>query len=181
MLLFSIAQLCSGAAPVPVMGKLRTRGNKPVSVNGHKVATGSTVISGARIESQEAVGATIEIANVGRVDIAPNSVLTVAFDGARIDVRLEKGYVILTTKIGVDGTVVTSEGTISKTDPSRESSVAGRTANGMNPNVAATAGAGRSRVKPSTIVGGIGAVASGTGAIVGATRGRGKAVSPSKP
>lgn len=181
VVLLTAMPMLAWARSAPTMGKLKTRANKAILVNGQKSSTGDTIVSGVKIESPDQVGATVEIANVGRVDIAPNSSLSVTFDDDHININLDKGYVVLTTKKGVKGKVVSADGTTANTDPSKLSSVAGRAGNAVNPNVAATAGSGSSGASTGASVGGVGAAGGAGAAIVAGTRGRGQSVSPSRP
>ena len=70
---------CAGISfAAPGTGKLMTRGDKPIVVNGNMVSSGIAIFSGARIQSLEGVGATIELGALGRLDMppAPRSMLT---------------------------------------------------------------------------------------------------------
>ena len=116
-----------------LMGKLRTGKNKPVLVNSNKASSGTTIISGARIQCPDKVGATVELGSLGRLDIAANSDLTLAFAAGTISVQLRSGYVVLTTNKGIVGTVNTSEGTVFRTDSSKESSVIARMKGAQGP------------------------------------------------
>ena len=140
--LFLLAGALHAVAAVPPMGKLKTRDNKPVVVNGHKTVSGTTMLSGSEIRCPDRVGATIDLGSLGRLDIAPKTDLTLTFDSASVSVQLRSGYVVLTTNKGVCGTVNTTDGQVFATDCSKTSSVIARTSGTKGPEAAASAGAG---------------------------------------
>ena len=180
----ALALAAAFAAPVAsanrLAGRLRTSGNKPVVVNGNKVVTGTTVFSGAQIESPEKVGATIEIDSLGRIDMAPQTRLTLTFAGGRIEVSLQSGYAVLTTEKGVAGSVNVDGKTLT-TDPSKQSSVEAKSAGSGEPRKAGIAGKGGVSAKTVGVVAGAGAAAAGAAAAGSRGRGRGRNVSPSTP
>jgi hypothetical protein len=128
------------AAPT-LMGTLRTRANKPILVNGNKASSGTTILSGARIQSPDKVGATVDLASLGRLDFAPNTDFIVTFDAGNISVRLKAGYVVLTTRKGISGVVTMPDGKALETDSSKASSVIARTAGALEPEASVPIGA----------------------------------------
>jgi hypothetical protein len=178
-IMLGVLQVQMLAAPI-LTGTLRTRANKPVLVNGNKVNSGTTILSGARIQSPDKVGATVDLASLGKLDFAPNTDFVVTFDASNIWVRLKAGYVVLTTRKGISGIVTTPDGKVVETDRSKLSSVIARTPGALGPEAAMP----------------IGAVGVGTGAAAGASaavgaavvgssaassNSRGKDLSPDKP
>lgn len=163
-----------------LMGKLRTRDNKPVLVNSNKAGSGTTIMSGAQIQCPDKIGATVDLGPLGRLDIAPNTDLTLTFDATKIAVQLKSGYVVLTTKTGINGSVTTSEGAVYATDPAKTSSVIAMTGGAAGPAAAFPVGAGASLLSPGAVVGiaGSGAAAIGNTA---AAIGRGRNLSPDNP
>jgi hypothetical protein len=103
-------------------GRLTTRGNNPVSVNGTSAKSGETIFSGQTIQTPAGVGATVNIPGLGRVDIAPNTTLTFTFADGTISVSLASGCAILTTNKGVAGTVLAG-GSTQQTDASNGGSL----------------------------------------------------------
>ena len=101
----SSARLVSAASWQSHEGRLTTRGNNPVTVNGNSAKSGETIFSGQQIQTPEGVGATVQLSGLGRVDIAPNTNLTLTFEEGKISVALASGCVILTAGKGVVGTV----------------------------------------------------------------------------
>jgi hypothetical protein len=108
-------------------GKLKTLNNKSVSVNNRKVKSGATILSGSDILCPEKIGATVDLGELGRIDMAPKTDLRLGFDAYGITIHLRTGYVVLTTNKGITGTVTTSEGKLLRTDSSKVSSVSAKT------------------------------------------------------
>ena len=86
-------------------GRLVTRGNNPVTVGGNPAKSGETVFSGQSIQTPAGVGATVNLPGVGRVDIAPNSNVTITFEAGKVNVALASGCAILTANRGNAGSV----------------------------------------------------------------------------
>jgi hypothetical protein len=164
-LIFAIgaAQLNVVGSP-EIMGKLKTRKNKPCLVNSNQATSGATILSGSKIVCPAAVGATVELGLLGRLDISASSDLTLVFDGSTVNVQLRSGYAILTTKKGIAGTVTTPDGKVFATEMSKNSSVVAASTGAMGPEVAATVGATGGGIGTAGIVG----IAAGGAAAVGA-------------
>jgi hypothetical protein len=163
---------CSDAwAKTPLWGKLKTRDNKSVSVNGNQVGTGATVASGAKIESPAGVGATVDLGKLGRVDLASQTNVTITFGEGQVTVNLQEGHVVLTTHTGVVGTLTDPSGAAARTDGAKTSSVAAGTPNAAGRGV----GAGKA------VAGAAAGAAAAGGAAAGRGRGRGRDLSPSTP
>jgi hypothetical protein len=102
------ARLVAKATAAPqggAQGRLTTRGNNPVTVNGNNAKSGETIFSGQSIQTPAGVGATVNLPGIGRVDIAPNSNLTLSFENGKANVTLVSGCVILTADRGNVGSV----------------------------------------------------------------------------
>ena len=108
-------------------GKLKTLNNKSVSVNNRKVKSGAIILTGSDIVCPEKIGATVDLGDLGRLDMAPKTDLRLGFDAYGVTIHLRTGYVVLTTKKGITGTVTTSEGKVLRTDSSKVSSIVART------------------------------------------------------
>ena len=108
-------------------GKLETFDNKSVSVNDRKAKSGATVQSGSDIQCPEKIGATIDLGQLGRLDLAPNTDLRLGFDPYGITIHLRSGYIVLTTNKKITGRVTTSEGKLFLTDSSKVSAVVVKT------------------------------------------------------
>jgi hypothetical protein len=107
----------------PLSGRLTTKGNNPITVNGNSAKSGETIFSGQQIQTPDGVGATVSLPGLGKVDLAPNTNVTITFEKGRIVVNVVSGCVLLTADKGVDGTVETPGGSAQHTDPSKVSSI----------------------------------------------------------
>lgn len=163
-----------------LMGKLKTRDNKPVMVNGNKATSGTTLVSGAQIQCPDKVGATVDLGTLGRVDMAPKSDMTLSFNASSISVQLRSGYVVLTTSKGISGTVTTPEGKVFQTDSSRMSSVVAKTKDAIGPETAVGAKSGGIGTGAAVGVAGAGAAVVG-GAAAAKSGGRGSDLSGDNP
>ena len=88
-----------------VQGRLTTRGNNPVTVNGNPARSGETIFSGQSVQTPEGVGATINLPGLGRVDLAPNTNATLSFEAGKLVVTVISGCALLTANRGASGTV----------------------------------------------------------------------------
>jgi hypothetical protein len=164
-----------------LMGRLRTRDNRSVQLNGVTVKSGTTVFSGARISCPDKTGATVDLPTLGRIDVTPNTRLVLTFSENLISVRLESGYVLLSTQKGVKGSVTTDDVKVVITDSSKNSSIIARTAGSAGPEasvlVGAAGGIGAGTVAASAAA----AAAVVAGAVTARTGDRGKSLSPGSP
>jgi hypothetical protein len=150
-----------------VQGRLTTRGNNPVTVNGNSARSGETIFSGQSIQTPDGVGATVNLPGLGRVDLAPNTSVTLSFESGKIDVTLVYGCVVLTAGKGTTGTLV--EG-----DSTRQTDAAdGGTLDTCSkyPGGVAMAGAGGAPAAAATSGGLFGLGTAGTVAVIGAAAG----------
>lgn len=188
LFVFSGGHVLAGAATPPQFaGKLKTRGNKPISVNGSRATSGTTITSGAEIQTPQGVGATVNLGSLGRVDVAPGTNFTLSFTDGNVIANLKEGYVVLTTKKGVIGSVRSPDGSVAQTDPTRLSSVIGQTPGATGTATAGGVGAGAGGLSGGAI-GGIvaaagAAVAGGAAAAASGddNNGRSTPISPSSP
>jgi hypothetical protein len=113
------ARLIAGVAPqTAVQGRLTTKGNNPVTVNGNSARSGETIFSGQSIQTPDGVGATVSLPGLGRVEMAPNTSITLTFESGKINVTLVYGCVVLTADKGTTGTLVEGNST-RRTDPDK--------------------------------------------------------------
>lgn len=96
-------------------GRLTTRGNNPVTLNGNSARSGETVFSGQPMQTPAGVGATVNLPELGRVDIAPDSNVSLSFGDGKVDVALVSRCAILTANRGTAGTL-SSGGTTQQTE-----------------------------------------------------------------
>lgn len=99
-------------------GKLVTRGNQSVLVNGTSASTGASILTGATIETGDGVGATINLGPLGSVDLAPNTKLEIQYDNNGIKLRLIAGCTVLRNKKGKSGEISTEQGVAIKDEGS---------------------------------------------------------------
>ncbi len=108
-------------------GKLMTRGNHPISLNGNRTTSGTTVLSGSELLTPAGVGASVQLGRIGLVRLAPETSLTLNFDDKSIDVTLSSGYATLTTNEGIRGSITMPDGKTVRNDVSKLSTIEGQT------------------------------------------------------
>ncbi len=82
------------AASDKTVGELSVAGkNQTVTVNGEKAQSGRSIFTSSTIVTPESTSAVINIAKVGKVEIAPNTTLTLSFDENSINGSLVDGKV----------------------------------------------------------------------------------------
>jgi hypothetical protein len=176
LLLFSISQIglqigfakptAPATAPVipqQVIGRLATRNNQPITVNGQSASTGASLVSGATIETASDQSATVNIGPVGSVDISPNTKVVLTFVAGSLRADVVYGCVILRARKNTTGEITTKKGSIGKTDPANGGTLEmcfpqGAAAPVVGPGVAVGAGA---------TAGPAGAAAAGAGGLFG--------------
>lgn len=166
----------------PLFGRLLIAGAEKAFVNGNEAPPGTTVLSGAQIETPGATGATVSLASAGRLDVAPNTNLTLTFDRGSVSVVVLTGEALLTTAAGVRGSLTMPDGKTKVADGAVVSSVGtamygGGAGEPQNPNSNACFIAGMPCALFWVMVGGGAAVAT----YFAATRGRGRNPSPGVP
>lgn len=130
LLLFSISQIglhigfaephstkTTPSIPQQIVGRLVTRNNAPISVNGQSASTGASLVTGATIDTGADQSATVNIGPLGSVDIAPNTKVILTFEAGSLKANVIYGCVILRVKKGTTGEIETEKGSIGKTDP----------------------------------------------------------------
>ena len=108
-----------------IFGKLSLPGNRVMLVNGNSASSGTTILSGSQLQTPAETEATVQLGSAGHLDIAPDSILTVTFDKASIDVRVTKGSAVLSSNAGVTGTVTNADGKVESSDPASAASIIG--------------------------------------------------------
>lgn len=147
-------------------GRLTTRGNNAITVNGNSAKTGETIFSGQQLQTPAGVGATIQLGALGRVDLAPNTSLTLTFTDGQIGVNLASGCVILTANRGVTGTVE-AQGTRQQTDPAKGGTI--DVCTNSTPGAPPLVGQGAAAGAGAGAAAGAGTVAAGTAGVGTAT------------
>jgi hypothetical protein len=150
-------------APLQVItGRLTTRDNQPVTVNGNSMTSGGTILSGAIIETGDGVGATVHLGLLGSVDIAPNSKVQIEFSAGQIKVTIIQGCAIVRNRKGTFAQVFTDKGLATNNDPNQKQAVtqdvcypSGAPGPIVNQGAAANAGAGSGMGDTTTAGGGL--------------------------
>ena len=136
LLLFSVAQVGQVAfadrtsnitattlAP-QIIGRLTTRNNQPVSVNGLSAATGASILTGATIETGNDQAATVDLGPIGALEIDQNTRVVLTYDEQRnVKAHVLSGCVTLRTKSGATGEVLSDQGFTGKTNPAADASL----------------------------------------------------------
>jgi hypothetical protein len=95
-----------------LLGKLTTRSNKQILLNGSEAITGATILSGAQLQTPAGVTATVSLPKLGSVNIAPNSDVNLTFSEGTVKVNVASGDATLSTVNGVNGSVLAANGTL---------------------------------------------------------------------
>jgi hypothetical protein len=179
VLLFSVAQIgvqvsfaqpAAGVPPVPsqqFIARLTTRNNVAITVNGNGAATGSSILTGATIETGPDQSATVNLGPLGVLDIAPNTKLVLTYDEqGNVKVMLVQGCAVLATKKKSEGEITTQQGSAGKTDRKKDGILdvcfpPGASGPVVNQGAAVAAGAGAGVGAPA------GAAAASAGGIFG--------------
>jgi hypothetical protein len=120
-----------------ILGKLDLPGSRRVLVNGNSAESGTTIFSGAQLQTPEDTEAAVLLGSIGRVDIAPNSKLTLTFDTASVDVLVLTGNAVLSTNAGVTGAVRSADGKLMNSSPASAVAVVGLPPAGSSTRAAA--------------------------------------------
>jgi hypothetical protein len=120
-----------------IFGKLDLPGSRRVFVNGNSAESGTTIFSGAQLQTPADTEATVLLGSIGRVDIAPNSKLTLTFDKAGVDVLVLTGNAVLSTNAGIAGAVRSADGKLMSSSPTSAVAVVGLPPAGSSTRAAA--------------------------------------------
>ena len=157
LLVFSVLHLYAGAPPTALAqqqraasGKLTTRGNLPITVNGISASSGATILPGAAVETGDGIGATIGLGPLGTVELAPNTKIQLTFNrGGTVEATVTEGCLILRVKDGTYGVINTAGGGAASNDAAQRQAATldvclpkGAPAAIINQGAAANAGAG---------------------------------------
>jgi len=121
----SFAAPVSPSAPVVVpqqfIARLTTSGNQPITVNNASAASGASLLTGATIETPDAVSATIDLGALGSVELQPNSSIQLDFDDSgNVRVKVLRGCVVIKKKGPGEAEAYTAEGASEKTNSNRK-------------------------------------------------------------
>jgi hypothetical protein len=104
-------------------GQVVTTNNQPIIVNGNSAPAGTTILSGATLETPPGVGATLQL-GFADLEIAPDSEVIVEFtsDG-NVKVTLKRGCAVLKKKDDKPGGIITPDGTTTETSKKKRAAV----------------------------------------------------------
>ena len=130
-----------------IVGRLVTRNNQSITVNGQSVDTGASILSGTTIETGADQSATVNIGPLGTVDISPNTKVVLTFEQGNLKALVIYGCVIVTARKNTTGEIATEQASVGKTDPAAGGVLEmclpqGAAAPVVGPGVAVGAGAG---------------------------------------
>ena len=130
-----------------IVGRLVTRNNQSITVNGQSANTGASILSGTTIETGADQSATVNIGLLGTVDISPNTKVVLTFEQGNLKAMVIYGCVIVTARQNTTGEIATEQASVGKTDPATGGVLEmcmqqGAAAPVVGPGVAVGAGAG---------------------------------------
>src|SRR5438874_3968508 len=92
----------AGSPQRVITARLTTKNNQPITVNGNSSGTGSTLLTGATIETPDQVSATIDLGDAGVVELQPNSQIKLDFDeNGNVRVKVIRGCAVTRKKTNV--------------------------------------------------------------------------------
>lgn len=112
-------------APEPqrtITATLRTKNNQPVTINGNSAGNGTTILTGATIETPDNTSAIIDLGDAGTVEVGPNSKIELSFDiNGNVHVKLIRGCAMTKKKANSIGEADVSTDTVTDaTDPKKK-------------------------------------------------------------
>ena len=110
-----ISAVTAWAGAPQISGKLLTSGNVPILVNGNSAGGGTTILSGAVIETPDNVSATIQLPGLGELELAPGSIAVLEFTPNGIKVTMKKGCSVVNSEAGTKASVVDEKGNLLST------------------------------------------------------------------
>lgn len=97
------------ALPVDVSGEITVTGQ--VTVNGKAAVSGATIFSDSTITTAAGSSAVVSLGKLGRVEVQPDSTMTLRFSDGSIVATLDQGRVRVSSSAGIATTVATKHGT----------------------------------------------------------------------
>ncbi len=107
----------SSSANALMLGRLMLTGSESILVNGSSANSGTTILSGAQLQTPADVEATVQLGSAGKLYLQPNTNLTVTFDKTNIDVKVAAGSAFVAANAGVTSSVTTPDGRTSAGEP----------------------------------------------------------------
>jgi hypothetical protein len=101
-----------------IVGRLTTKNNQPVTVNGLSANTGASIVSGATIETGADQSATVDLGPLGSLNIAENTKVVLTFDEQKnVKALIMAGCVTLKASAGTNGEIANQQASLGRTDP----------------------------------------------------------------
>ena len=101
-----------------LVGRLTTKNNQPVTVNGLSANTGASILSGATIETGADQSATVDLGPLGTLNIAENTKVVLTFDEQKnVKALVMVGCVTLRASAGTNGEIANQQASLGRTDP----------------------------------------------------------------
>jgi hypothetical protein len=127
---WTVYSMVAFAMPRDSMAEITVSG--PVTVNGQAALSNATILSGSSIVTPENSSAVVNMGKAGKIEVAPNSNLTLSFDAGAAHIDLIAGTVsVLKSAQGVS---VSSDGTTHIVAAGESASVAAVKSVGANKN-----------------------------------------------
>lgn len=107
-----------------IIGRLTTKNNQPIIVNGLSASTGASILTGATIETGNDQSATVDLGPVGSLDIDQNTRVVLTYDEQRnVKAHVLSGCVTLRTRSGATGELISDQGFTGITNPAADASL----------------------------------------------------------
>lgn len=101
-----------------LVGRLTTKNNQPITVNGLSANTGASILSGATIETGADQSATVDLGPLGSLQIAQNTKVVLTFDEQKnVKALVMLGCVTLRANAGTNGEIANEQASLGRTDP----------------------------------------------------------------
>lgn len=112
--------LAAPIVPQRYTGRVHTRPNQTITVNGNPTGGGTTILSNSEVVTGDQVPATITLGSLGCVDLAPNTRIRLEFGERFIKVMLIHGCAIVRNRQGTYGEINTRHGKALSNDLGRK-------------------------------------------------------------
>jgi len=106
---YSLVTTTTLAQTSKVAGDLSVTGQ--VTLNGAAAISGATVFSDSRVKTGQKGGAIVNLGKLGRIDLGPETEMTLSFSESTIGGNLLSGRAVVSAPTGVGISVTTSDGT----------------------------------------------------------------------
>ncbi len=106
-------------------GILNTFGEQSVLVNGYAAFDGMTILSGTNIKTGKNSGATINLRQIGSVELCSETSAKLVFTADQVDLQLLSGKAKMITLKNINGVMTGLDGKVFKTDSTLETSIIG--------------------------------------------------------